>query len=140
MPLTSAAQMITVGRTFRNCLKDPNKIAEVLLGYAYHYVIEPHPDRDAEPTRYVAEVTPLSNGGWMVGPIAGVKGQTVSAEAKAAVLARMLALGALAPPTRRATPKPRRWKERWASTASTRSVATSWRSQPMRRHCYEPAV
>ena len=43
------------------------------------------------------EVTPLSNGGWMVGTLAGVKGQTVSAEAKAAVLGRLLELGALAP-------------------------------------------
>jgi hypothetical protein len=35
----------------------------------------------------------------------GVKGQTVSAEAKAAVLARMLALGALAPTNPSCTPK-----------------------------------
>src|SRR4051794_40993328 len=89
--------MIADGRTFRNCLKDPNKIAEVLLGYAYHYVVEPRAEGNVEAERYVVEVTPLSNGDWVAGTIAGVKGQTVSAEAKAAVLARMLALGALAP-------------------------------------------
>lgn len=89
--------MIAVERVFRNCLKDPNKIAEVRLGYAYHYVVEHRAEGDAAPTRYVVEITPLSNGGWLVGTIAGVKGQTVSAEAKAAVLGRMLALGALAP-------------------------------------------
>src|SRR3954447_17710657 len=91
-PLTSAAQMIAVGRMFRNCLKDPNKIAEVLLGYAYHYVVEQPAERDAEAERYVVEITPLSDGRWVVGTIAGAKGQTVSAEVKAAVLARMLAL------------------------------------------------
>ena len=36
-----------------------SKIAEVLLGYAYHYIVEHRADRDAAPTRYVVEITPL---------------------------------------------------------------------------------
>ena len=89
--------MVAVGREFNNCLKTSSKIAEVLLGYAYHYVVEHRAVGDAEAERYVVEVTPLSNGDWVVGTIEGIKGQTVSAEAKAAVLARMMELGALAP-------------------------------------------
>lgn len=96
-PLTSAAQMIAAGREFNNCLKTSSKIAEVLLGYAYHYVIEHRAEEDAEPSRYVVEVTPLSNGGWVIGTIEAIKRGSIPDAAKAAVLARMLELGALAP-------------------------------------------
>ena len=89
--------MITVGRTFRNCLKDPNKIAEVLLGYAYHYVVEDRAVGDAAPTRYVVELTPLSNGGWVISTIEGVEDRRLSTEAKAVVLRCIRELGALAP-------------------------------------------
>src|SRR4051794_19190755 len=61
-PLTSADQMVAVGREFNNCLKTSSKIAEVLLGYAYHYVVEYRAERDAAPKRYVVEITPLSDG------------------------------------------------------------------------------
>jgi len=97
VPLTSAAQMIAAGKTFDNYLRGASKIAEVLLGYAYHYVVEHRAEENAKPERYAVEITPLSNGGWVVSTIEGSKGERVSAEAKAAVLKRMLALGALAP-------------------------------------------
>src|SRR6185295_8497871 len=48
-PLTSAAQMIEVGRAFGNCVQTPSKIAEVLLGYAYHYVVEHRAEGDSAP-------------------------------------------------------------------------------------------
>src|SRR5690349_6154562 len=54
----SAAQMIEVGRAFGNCLQMSSKIAEVLLGYAYHYVVEPGAEGDGTPDRYVVEITP----------------------------------------------------------------------------------
>jgi hypothetical protein len=89
--------MIEVGRAFNNCLKSSSKIAEVLLGFSYHYVVEHHAPEDAELVRYVVEITPLSDGRWVVGTIEAVKRRSISAEAKAAVLARMLELGALTP-------------------------------------------
>jgi hypothetical protein len=96
-PLTSAAQMIEVGRGFGNCLQMSSKIAEVLLGYAFHYVVEDRGEGKGEPLRYVVELTPLSNGCWVIGTIEGVKDRRVSSEAKAVVLRRMRELGALAP-------------------------------------------
>src|SRR3954454_13992361 len=96
-PLTSAAQMVAVGRTFNNCLRTSSKVAEVLLGYAYHYVVEHRADRDAAPTRYVVEITPLSDGRWVVGTMEAVKHRRIPDQARAAVLRRMLELGALAP-------------------------------------------
>src|SRR3954454_12320902 len=55
------------------------------------------PTRDAAPTRYVVEITPLSDGRWVVGTIEVVKRGRIPDAAKAAVLRRMLALGALTP-------------------------------------------
>src|SRR3954454_5765142 len=55
------------------------------------------PTRDAAPVRYVVEITPLSDGRWVVGTIEAVQRRSISAEAKAAVLARMRELGALVP-------------------------------------------
>src|SRR4051812_29516160 len=96
-PLTSAAQMVAAGRAFGNCLKGSSKIAEVLLGYAYHYVVEHRADRDAAPTRYVVEITPLRDGRWVVGTVEAVKRGRIPDAAKATVLACMRELGALTP-------------------------------------------
>ena len=88
--------MIVIGRSMKNCLLTPTKIAEVLLGYAYHYVVQ-HRVGATESVSAIVEITPLSNGRWVVSTVQAAKGCKLSADAKTAVIRRMEALGALVP-------------------------------------------
>ncbi|WP_457089899.1 hypothetical protein [Microvirga sp. P5_D2] len=92
MPLTTAVEMIEVGREMKNCLG--TKIGEVVLGFAYYYRMDVTP-LIGEAESVVIELNPLSNGTWVVAGISGRSNRAPSPDAKAVVINCLLRAGAI---------------------------------------------
>jgi hypothetical protein len=90
--LTSAAVMTKVGKSMNNCLD--TKVAEVALGLAYFYKAEVAIS-DEVSIPVVVELQPMSNGTWAISEIHGKGNRPPTDEVKAAVVKRLLRLGAV---------------------------------------------
>jgi hypothetical protein len=90
--LTSAEAMISTGKSLNNCLD--TKVAEVALGLSYYYRAEVAIS-DEVSTPVVVELQPMSNGTWAVSEIHGKGNRPPTDEVKAAIVKRLLRLGAV---------------------------------------------
>jgi hypothetical protein len=90
--LTSAAAMIETGKFMNNCLD--TKVAEVALGLAYFYWAEVAISNEVS-IPVVVELQPMSNGTWAVSEIHGKGNRPPTSEVKAALVKRLLRLGAV---------------------------------------------
>jgi hypothetical protein len=89
VPLTSAAEFVTLGRTMRNCL--PTKIPQALLGLASYYRTQARVGDEIVPV--VVELTPLSNGCWSLESLNMLRNQRLPREAVADLVQRLKRVG-----------------------------------------------
>jgi hypothetical protein len=92
IPLTSAKDMAETGTAMKNCLG--TKIGEVLLGFAYYYKGEVEVDPSGS-TPVIVEVTPVSDGRWMIVGVHGPRHRSLPPEIVHKVVQPLLDHGAL---------------------------------------------
>jgi hypothetical protein len=95
-PLTSAKALIAFGIEMKNCAR--TKISETLLGVAYIYRLE-HREADGSLTVLAADLSPLSDGRWMVRELKGKKNKKPNANILRWAIRRLHSLGAVSPGT-----------------------------------------
>jgi hypothetical protein len=91
-PITSAKDMTEIGAAMKNCLG--TKVAEVLLGYSYYYrgEVEAAPSGSSPA---VVEVTPLSDGRWIVAGAHGPRHRSLPPRVVHTLVQPLLDQGAL---------------------------------------------
>jgi hypothetical protein len=92
VPLATARQMTDTGEEMRNCLG--TKIGEVLLGFSSYYKGEVEIARSGS-SPAVVEVTPVSDGRWMVAGVHGPRHRSLPPEVVHKVVQPLLDQGAL---------------------------------------------
>jgi hypothetical protein len=93
VPLTNAKDMTETGATMKNCLS--TKIGEVLLGFAYYYRGEVEiPSAGSTPA--IVELTPVSDGRWMIVGVHGPRHRSLPPEIVHRAVQPLLDQGALA--------------------------------------------
>jgi hypothetical protein len=94
IPITSAAEMIRLGREMRNCLGS-SRIPHALLGMASFYRTEVRIGGNVLPV--VVELTPLSNGTWAVEGVYAPGNHKPPGPVMVPLIRRLMALGAVVP-------------------------------------------